>query len=150
MAKVSRSITIHQPVSTVYNQWTQFEDFPQFMEGVQKVVQLDDRRLHWVAKIGPVTREWDADITEQEPEKVIAWRATDGTENAGRVSFRPESPGGTTVDLELEFEPENFTEKAGEALGVVEGQVESDLERFRNFIESRGEETGAWRGRIGS
>lgn len=148
MAEIERSIAVEQPVQTVYNQWTQFEDFPQFMEGVEKVIQLDDKRLHWAAKIGPVSREWDAEIIQQVPDQVVAWRATDGTRNAGEVRFQPAGADRTEVTLWLEVEPQDATEKAGDALGVVGKRAEDDLKRFKTFIESRGQETGAWRGRI--
>ena len=148
MGKVQKSITVDLPVTTVYNQWTQFEDFPEFMEGVESVTQLDDRRLHWVAEIGGVRREWDAEITDQTPDTRIAWQAVDGTPNAGLVSFQPEGPGRSRIDLEIEYEAEDVKEKAGDVLGVVGRRVAGDLERFQAFIESRGVATGAWRGQI--
>jgi uncharacterized membrane protein len=150
MATVENSIAVEQPIQTVYNQWTQFEDFPEFMNGVEEVRQLDDKRLHWVAKIGPVAREWDAEITEQTPDQTIAWRAVDGSQNNGRVSFKPLAADRTEVALQLEFDPQGVTEKAGDALGIVTKQAEGDLERFKEFIESRDRETGAWRGNIGN
>ncbi|HWC12361.1 MAG TPA: SRPBCC family protein [Acidimicrobiales bacterium] len=150
MAQARTSIVVERPVTPVYNQWTQFEDFPQFMEGVEQVVQKDDTHLHWVAKIGPVEREWEAEIVQQVPDETVAWRSTAGAENAGRVTFRPVSAERTEVDLELVFEPEDPTEKAGDALQIVERRAEGDLQRFKEFIESRGEETGAWRGRVKS
>lgn len=150
MATVENSITVERPVRTVYNQWTQFEDFPEFMNGIEKVTQLDDKHLHWVAKIGPVSREWDAEITDQTPDQSIAWRATDGFQNTGRVTFRPLAADRTEIALELEFDPESITEKAGDALGVIAKQAEGDLQRFKEFIEDRGHETGAWRGNIES
>jgi uncharacterized membrane protein len=148
MATVEKSIEIRQPVRTVYNQWTQFEDFPQFMEGVEKVIQLDDTHLRWIAEIGGVKREWDAEIVRQEPDQVVAWRSTSGAENAGLVSFQPTGQDSTQVTLRLDFEPEDAVEKAGTALGVVQKRAEGDLKRFEEFIEKRGSETGAWRGRV--
>ncbi|HEX8769521.1 MAG TPA: SRPBCC family protein [Acidimicrobiales bacterium] len=148
MASVENSIAVEKPIQTVYNQWTQFEDFPEFMNGVQEVRQLDDKHLHWVAKIGPVEREWDAEITEQTPDHTIAWRAVDGSQNTGRVTFRPLSADTTEVALHMEFDPQGITEKAGDTLGVITKQAEGDLERFKEFIENRGAETGAWRGRV--
>ncbi|MDQ6909653.1 MAG: SRPBCC family protein [Actinomycetota bacterium] len=148
MATVEKSIAVEQPIQTVYNQWTQFEDFPEFMNGVEEVTQLDDKHLHWVAKIGPVSREWDAEITDQTPDKSIAWRATDGSQNTGRVTFRPLAADRTEVGLELEFDPQGITEQVGDALGIVTKQAEGDLQRFKEFIEDRGRETGAWRGTI--
>ncbi len=148
MAHVRKTIDVEQPVTTVYNQWTQFEEFPQFMEGVEKVTQLDDARLRWVAKIGGVTREWDAEIVHQTPDQGVAWRSVDGAENAGAVTFRPLAADRTEVTLELTFGPETLTEKVGDALGIVERRAEGDLERFKRFIEARETETGAWRGRI--
>ena len=148
MAHVRKTIEVDRPVTTVYNQWTQFEEFPEFMEGVEKVTQLDDARLHWVAQVGGVTREWDAEIVTQTPDQGVAWRSIDGAENAGAVTFRPLAADRTEVTLELTFDPETVTEKVGDALGIVERRAEGDLERFKEFIEARGTETGAWRGRI--
>jgi uncharacterized membrane protein len=148
MAHVRATTEVERPVTTVYNQWTQFEEFPQFMEGVEKVTQLDDKRLHWVAKIGPVQREWDAEIVSQSPDQGVAWRSVNGADNAGTVTFRPLAADRTEVTLELTFDPETATEKVGDALGIVERRAEGDLERFKRFIEERGAETGAWRGRI--
>ena len=148
MAQARTSIVVERPVTPVYNQWTQFEEFPQFMEGVEQVVQKDDTHLHWVAKIGPVEREWDAEIVQQVPDEAVAWRSTTGAENAGRVTFRPLSAERTEVNLELLFVPEDPTEKAGDALQIVERRAEADLQRFKEFIESRGEETGGWRGQV--
>jgi len=148
MAIIEKSIAVEKPIQTVYNQWTQFEDFPEFMEGVEEVTQLDDTHLHWVAKIGPVEREWEAEIVEQVPDQAIAWRATDGSQNAGTVTFRPVAADTTEVVLELEFDPEGITEKAGDALGFVSKRAEGDLKRFKSFLEERDQETGAWRGRV--
>lgn len=148
VATIEESVEVGVPVSIAYNQWTQFEEFPQFMEGVEQVVQKDDTHLHWVAKIGPVEREWDAEIVQQVPDEAVAWRSTTGAENAGRVTFRPLSAERTEVNLELLFVPEDPTEKAGDALQIVERRAEGDLQRFKEFIESRGKETGAWRGRV--
>ena len=150
MGTVRKTISVERPVSTVYNQWTQFEEFPQFMEGVERVTQLDDKRLHWEAKIGPVHREWDAEIVSQTPDQGVAWRNVQGADNAGAVTFRPLAADRTEVTLELTFEPDDATEKAGDALGLVERRAEGDLERFKEFIESRESETGAWRGRVNS
>ncbi len=147
MSDHAKSIVVDQPVSTVYNQWTQFEDFPQFMEGVESVTQVDDKRLHWVAEIAGTRREWDAEIVDQEPDRRISWRSLDGTPNAGTVSFEPEG-GGTRITLELDVEPQGAIEQIGDKLGFVSKQAEGDLKRFAAFIESRGTETGAWRGRI--
>ncbi len=148
MATYEGSIDVNVPLSTAYNQWTQFEDFPQFMEGVEKVIQQDDKHLHWVAEVAGQRREWDADITEQRPDERIAWTATTGATNAGVVTFHKITDDTTRVMLQLEFEPGDLKEKIGDALGFVRRQVETDLERFKEFIESRGTETGAWRGEI--
>jgi uncharacterized membrane protein len=141
------TITVDRPVSTVYNQWTQFEDFPKFMEGVESVTQLDDKRLHWVAEIAGTRREWDAEIVDQEPDRRISWRSLDGTPNAGTVMFEPEGSG-TRVSLDLDVEPQGVVEQIGDKLGFVSKQAEGDLKRFKEFIESRGDETGAWRGQV--
>jgi uncharacterized membrane protein len=148
MAHVEKSIDVDVPVRTVYNQWTQFEEFPRFMEGVKSVRQIDDKRLHWKAEIAGKEVEWTATITEQVPDRLIAWRSTDGPPNAGRVSFEPLGEGRTRVTLRLDFEPHGATEKAGAALGLVSARIEGDLKRFVKFIEARQAETGAWRGEI--
>jgi carbon monoxide dehydrogenase subunit G len=148
--RVEKTITVDVPVRTAYNQWTQFEEFPQFMGGVQKVEQLDDQRLHWVAEIAGVRREWNADILEQRPDEKIAWAAIEGTTNAGAVYFVSAGPAKTQVTLELEYAPEGLVEKVGDALNIIERQAQSDLERFKTFIESRGSESGAWRGEVGA
>jgi uncharacterized membrane protein len=146
--KVEKSIEVDVPVSTAYNQWTQFEEFPRFMGGVQEVRQLDDRRIHWVAEIAGVKREWDAKVLEQVPDRKVAWAATSGATNAGAVYFQPIGTGRTQVRLSLEYEPEGLVEKAGDKLHIVEKRAEADLEEFKNYIENRGAETGAWRGTI--
>ena len=148
MSTFEKSIEVDVPVSTAYNQWTQFEQFPEFMEGVEQVKQLDDKRLHWTAEIAGVRREWDAEIVDQTPDQQIAWRATGGTRNDGVVTFRPVDGNRTEVKLRLDFEPEGLKEQAGDKLGFVSARVKGDLERFKKFIESRGIETGAWRGDV--
>ena len=147
--KVEQSITVDVPVSTAYGQWTQFEDFPHFMGGVKEVRQLDDRRLHWVAEIAGVRREWEASVLEQVPDQKIAWAATSGATNAGAVRFEPAGPASTLVHLTLEYEPEGVVEQAGDKLGIVGRQVGSDLERFKALVEDQGYASGAWRGSIG-
>ena len=148
MSVVEKSIEVELPVSTVYNQWTQFEEFPQFMEGVERVTQLDDTRLHWVAEIAGAKREWDAEIVDQEPDQRIAWRSIDGAGNGGIVTFQPTGAAATRVNLQMEFEPEGLAETIGDKLGFVSKQAEGDLKRFKSFMEERGGETGAWRGRV--
>ena len=148
MERIEKSIEVACPVRTVYNQWTQFEEFPRFMEGVESVQQLDDTHLHWVADIGGVRREWDAEITEQTPDQRIAWQATSGAENAGVVTFHKLGDGRCKVMLQLDFDPEGFVEQAGDKLGFVRRRAEQDLDRFKAFIEDRGAETGAWRGEV--
>ncbi len=148
MSTIEQSIDVEVPVTTAYNQWTQFEDFPQFMEGVKSVRQLDDTHVRWVAEIGGVKKEWDAEITEQHPDERVAWRATDGAENAGVVTFHKLDPQKTRVMLQLEFDPDGILETAGDALGFVKRRASGDLTRFKTFIEQRGTETGAWRGNV--
>ena len=148
MSTVEKSIEVELPVSTVYNQWTQFEEFPQFMEGVESVTQLDDTRLHWVAEIAGTRREWDAEIIDQQPDRRIAWRSIDGAGNGGIVTFQPVGPSTTQVNLQMDFEPEGLAENIGDKLGFVSKRTEGDLERFKSFIESQGVETGAWRGQV--
>ena len=148
MSTVEKSIEVEVPVSTVYNQWTQFEEFPRFMQGVERVTQLDDTRLHWVAQIAGATREWDAEIVDQQPDQRIAWRSIDGAGNGGIVTFQPVSASTTRVNLQMEFEPEGLAETIGDKLGFVSKQAEGDLKRFKSFVEERGRETGAWRGEV--
>ena len=148
MSTIEQGIEVNVPVRTAYNQWTQFEDFPQFMEGVQEVKQITDTRLRWRAEIFGVEREWEAEIDEQRPDERIAWHALDGTTNAGVVTFHRIDDGVTKVMLQLEIEPEGIVEKAGDVLGIIGTRTKGDLERFKKFIESRGEETGAWRGEV--
>jgi uncharacterized membrane protein len=146
--KVERSVLLNVPVSTAYNQWTQFEDFPQFMEGVESVKQLSDDRLEWVAEIAGVRRQWQAKILEQVPDQKIAWAASEGATNAGAVMFEDVGGGQTRVNLSLEYEPEGLMENVGDKLNIVENRAEGDLVRFKEFIESEPSETGAWRGSI--
>jgi hypothetical protein len=146
--KVEESIQVDVPVSTAYNQWTQFEDFPHFMGGVKDVHQHDDQRLHWVAEIAGVRREWEATIIEQVPDQKIAWAATEGATNAGAVRFEPLGPSSTMVYLTLEYEPEGLVEQAGDKLGIVGRQAKSDLQKFKELIEDEGYESGAWRGSV--
>ncbi|HET8786675.1 MAG TPA: SRPBCC family protein, partial [Candidatus Limnocylindrales bacterium] len=148
MSKIVESIDVDVPVRVAYDQWTQFEEFPKFMEGVKRVQQLNDTTLEWTAEINGVERSWRAEITEQEPDTVVAWRSTSGAKNDGRVSFEPLGTNRTRVTLELDVEPDDAIEKAGDALGFVERQVKEDLRRFKEFIESRGTPTGAWRGEV--
>jgi uncharacterized membrane protein len=148
MGTYEHSIDVSVPVRTAYNQWTQFEEFPRFMEGVEEIQQLDDTHLLWVAEIGGQRREWKAEITEQRPDERIAWRSMDGATNAGVVTFHRLGDAQTRVMLQLEFEPEGAIEKAGDTAGVVKSRIKGDLERFKEFTESRGQETGAWRGEV--
>src|SRR5512138_331603 len=148
MARVEKTIEIDRPLRMVYDQWTQFEEFPRFMEGVEEVHQLDDRTLHWRARIGGRTEEWTAEIVQQQPDESIAWRHTHGAVNSGEVVFAPLDAERCRVTLALEYDPKGFIEKAGDILGVVSRRVEGDLERFKRFVEERSEETGAWRGQI--
>jgi carbon monoxide dehydrogenase subunit G len=146
--KVEQSIQVRVPVRTAYDQWTQFEEFPRFMGGVQEIRQTGDDMTHWVVEIGGVKREFDARILEQVPDTKVAWAATTGATNAGAVYFTPVGPEETTVRLEMEYEPEGVVEKVGDALNVVERRAKADLEKFKEFIESRGSQTGGWRGEV--
>ena len=148
MAKIEKDIVVDVPVNVAYNQWTQFESFPEFMEGVKEVVQLDEKRLRWCADIKGKDQEWEAEITDQVPDRHVAWRSITGTPNAGSVRFQPDGEDKTKVSLELTYEPRDAAEKVGDALGFLERQVSADLERFKDFIESRGAPTGAWRGEV--
>jgi uncharacterized membrane protein len=148
MASIEKHIDVHVPVSVAYNQWTQFEEFPRFMEGVKSVKQLDDKRLHWVATITGKEEEWDAEITEQTPDQRVAWTNTSGARNAGVVTFHHIDDNTTRVMLMMDYEPHGVVENVGSALGFVSRRVEGDLERFKEFIESRGRESSGWRGEI--
>ena len=148
MSTIEKSIEVNVPVRTAYNQWTQFEEFPKFMEGVQEVRQLDDTHLHWKAQIGGKDKHWNAVITEQRPDERIAWKSMDGARNAGVVTFHRLSDQKSKVMLQMDYEPEGAVENVGDAVGAVSMRVAGDLERFKNFIESRGRETGAWRGEV--
>ncbi|HEY7596698.1 MAG TPA: SRPBCC family protein [Actinophytocola sp.] len=148
MTTIQKSVDVATPVRTAYNQWTQFESFPNFMEGVDEITQQTPTRTHWKTSIGGVNREFDAEITEQHPDERVAWRSVDGPSHAGVVTFHRLDDRTTRVHLQMEYEPESVTEKAGSALGVVDHRIEGDLERFKQFIEKRGAETGAWRGDV--
>jgi uncharacterized membrane protein len=148
MSKISESIDVNVPCRIAYDQWTQFESFPMFMEGVDKVVQVDDTTVDWTATIAGRTKQWRARIVEQEPDTVISWRSVDGARNDGRVDFESLGPNQTRVTLELDVEPDGAIESAGDALGIVEGRVRGDLKRFRDFIEGQRVATGAWRGEV--
>jgi uncharacterized membrane protein len=148
MANVQKTIEVPVPVREAYNQWTQFESFPRFMDGVEEVRQLDDRRLHWRAKVGGREVEWDAEITEQVPDTRIAWRSTSGRPNAGVVDFHRLDDSHTQVALQMEAEPEGVAESVGDKLGVLDRQVEGDLKRFRDYITERRTAEGAYRGQV--
>ena len=150
MSNVEQSVDVDVPVSTAYNQWTQFESFPEFMDGVESISQVSDTSTHWVVKVGGVTREFDTEITEQTRDQVIAWRSTGGDTggHSGRVSFEPLGPASTRVNISLGWEPEGLVEKVGAALNFDQRQVDKSAEDFKKFIESRGAETGAWRGDV--
>jgi len=145
---IEKSIDINVPVRTAYNQWTQFEEFPRFMEGVESVKQLNDTTLLWVANVGGERKEWRARITEQVPDHHISWRSEGGDFTSGMVSFQALGPDKTRVTVRLNYEPKGVTEKLGDMLGMGSRRVEGDLERFKDFIESKGHETGAWRGTV--
>ena len=148
MASVEKSIEVEAPLAAVYNQWTQFEEFPRFMDGVKSVAQMGDDRVHWVAEIGGKEKEWDARITEQTPDQRIAWCSEDGAGNAGIVTFDQAGDNMTKVMLQIDYDPEGVLESTGDVLGFVGRRVEGDLKRFKEFIEERGRATGGWRGTI--
>jgi uncharacterized membrane protein len=148
MSTIEQSIEVNVPVRTAYDQWTQFEQFPQFMDGVDEVRQLDPTHLHWVASIAGHTKEWDAEVTDQRPDERVAWKSTDGTSNAGVVTFHRVDDAKTRVTVQMEFEAEGIVEKAGSAIGAPDRRVKGDLERYKALIESRGTPTGAWRGDV--
>ena len=148
MSQIIEEIEVGVPIRVAYDQWTQFESFPRFMAGVDRVVQIDDRTLEWTATIAGVTKHWRAEIVEQQPDDLVAWRSIEGARNDGMVRFTSRGPDRTMVRLQLEVEPEGLVERAADALGVVLRRVRGDLERFRDFIEHREQPTGAWRGEI--
>jgi uncharacterized membrane protein len=148
MSTIEESVDVDVPIATAYGQWTQFEEFPKFMDGVESITQLDETHLHWVARIDGVRREWDAEITEQHPELRIAWKATSGASNAGVVTFHRIDDDKTRVMLQLEVDPEGALEKAGDMLGVVKRQAVGDLGRFKTFIEEKGAASGSWIGDV--
>ena len=150
MGKVEASIEVNVPLSTAYNQWTQFEEFPRFMKGVESVRQIDDRTLEWHANIAGDDETWTAQITHQEPDERIAWESMSGNRNNGIVTFERIDENRTRVHLTMDWEPSGAVQQAGDALGFDDRRVQGDLERFKEFIESRGTETGAWRGEIKS
>ena len=148
MTTVEQHIDIDVPVRVAYDQWTQFEEFPAFMDGIESVKQIDDTHLHWVAEVGGARREWDAEITEQHPDHRIAWRSTDGTDNAGVVTFHRLNDAQTRVMVQIDHEPEGLVEKAGSALGFDDRRVKGDLQRFKDLVEARGAPMGGWRGDV--
>jgi uncharacterized membrane protein len=147
-SSITESIEVNVPVRTAYNQWTQFEDFPQFMASVHEVKQRDDRHLHWKANVMGEEKEWDSEITEQIPDKRIAWRSISGTPNSGVVTFHRLSDSCTRVTLQMSYQPEGAMEKVGDMLGAVRLETRQNLQRFKEMLEKRGSETGAWRGSI--
>jgi uncharacterized membrane protein len=148
MARIEESIEVDVPITTAYNQWTQFEEFPHFMEGIESVQQIDDTHLLWNAEIGGKREEWRAEITEQHPDHRVAWRATEGRENSGVVTFHRIGENTTRVMLQMEWEPDGAVETVGSAVGADSRRVKGDLERFKELIEGRGTESGAWRGEV--
>jgi uncharacterized membrane protein len=148
VSSVQESIDLDVPVRVAYDQWTQFESFPSFMDGVEEVRQLDDTHLHWKVEVGGHVTEWDAEITEQRPDERVAWKSTDGTPNAGVVTFHRLGDNASRVMVQIEHGAEDAIEKAGSALGFDSRRVKSSLERFKQFIEHRGAASGAWRGEV--
>jgi len=150
MSNVTKSIDINVPIRSAYDQWTQFEEFPRFMEGVKSVTQTDDLHLHWVAEVAGQTKEWDAEITEQHPDERVAWTSTSGARNAGVVTFHRIDDNTTRITVQMDVDPDGPIETIGDWAGLLDRRVQGDLERFRDFIQGRGEATGAWRGNVES
>ena len=148
MSTIEHSIDVEVPVRTAYNQWTQFEEFPKFMDGVREVRQLSDTRLQWRAEIGGVEETWEAEIDQQVPDLRIAWHSVTGAKNAGVVTFHRLGDTQTRVMLQMDYDPQGFMENVGDAVGAVSLRVKGDLQRFKEFIETLGSETGAWRGTV--
>ncbi|MDQ3477437.1 MAG: SRPBCC family protein [Actinomycetota bacterium] len=148
MSTVTESVDVDVTITTAYDQWTQFESFPQFMDGVEEIRQIDDTRNHWVITVAGVTREFDATITEQHPEERIAWRADDGPNHAGVVTFHRLDDNKTRVTAQMDIDPEGFVENVADKAGILDRRIKADMKRFKEFIESRGSETGGWRGDV--
>jgi uncharacterized membrane protein len=148
MATVEESIEVAVPLTTAYDQWTQFEEYPQFMENVKEVRQLDDTHLHWVVELAGQRHEWDAEVTEQRPDERVAWRNTDGKENAGVVTFHRIDDTHTKLMVQLDFVPEGILEKIGDVLSAPDRRIEGDLRRFKEMVEARGQASGGWRGEV--
>ncbi|MHC5796331.1 SRPBCC family protein [Lacisediminihabitans sp. FW035] len=149
MSQVIETVDVDVPVTTAYNQWTQFESFPQFLSFVESITQIDDTHNHWVVRVGGAEREFDAEITEQHPDERVAWKSTGGDVNqAGVVTFHKLSDSTSRVSVQLDWEPEGLVEKAGAALGIDSASVKGDLKNFKKFIEEQGTEQGAWRGDV--
>src|SRR5688500_19028954 len=149
MERIEKTIEVDRPIRTVYNQWTQFEEFPRFMDGVKEVKQLDDTHVHWHAELYGKDKEWDAEITEQRPDEKIGWKSVSGdAPNAGTVRFEPLGPDRTRVRLIMAYDPHGFVERAGDALGILSASVQTSVTNFKKYIESRGSEDGAWRGSV--
>jgi uncharacterized membrane protein len=148
MSTIEQSVEVEVPVRAAYDQWTQFEEFPRFMEGVESVRQIDDTHLHWVGEVAGQRREWDAEITEQHPDERIAWTSTSGQRNAGVVTFHKLSHDRTKIMLQIDHDPEGLVDKAGDALGLVRRRAKGDLTRFKELVESQGGATGGWRGDV--
>ncbi|GAA4876933.1 SRPBCC family protein [Kitasatospora terrestris] len=149
MSKVQESIDVDVPISTAYNQWTQFEDFPLFMDGVEEITQIDDRHNHWKTKIAGVSREFDTEIVDQVPDDHVSWRTTSGdVKQTGMVSFQPLDARHTRIVMSMDYQPEGLAEKAADMMNMLDRQVKGDLKRFKHFIEERGTETGSYRERL--
>jgi uncharacterized membrane protein len=148
MGTVTESVDVEVPVSRAYNQWTQFETFPEFMEGVRDVRQLDDTHLHWITEVGGVRREFDATVTEQHPDERVAWKSDSGPRHAGVITFHRLDDTTTRITAQMDLDPDGFVEQAADKLGVLDRRVKGDMRRFKDFIEHRGHETGGWRGEV--
>jgi uncharacterized membrane protein len=148
MSSIVESVDVKVPVRTAYNQWTQFEEFPRFMEGVEEIRQLDETHMHWVVKVGGTRREFDAEITEQHPDERIAWNSMSGPRHAGVVTFHRLDPNTTRVTAQMEVDPDGFVENVGDKAGLLKQRVKGDMKRFCQYIESRGQKSGAWRGDV--
>lgn len=148
MSSITESVDVQVPVSTAYNQWTQFETFPAFMEGVEEIRQVDDTHTHWVTKVGGVKREFDATVTEQHPDERVAWKSDSGPTHAGVITFHRLDEDTTRVTAQMDIDPEGFAEKVADKTGVLNRRVKGDMQRFKDFIEQRGHESGAWRGDV--
>ncbi len=149
MTQIIETIDVDVPVTTAYNQWTQFEEFPRFLKHIESITQKNDTMLHWKVNVGGQVREFDAEIAEQHPDERVAWNSTGGeVDHAGVVTFHKLDDSKSRVTVQIDWEPESLLEKIGAAAGAGNRAVKNALEDFKKYIESQGSADGAWRGDV--